>query len=205
MSRTKKPWNKKREDKQRKKNQKLPRHYFLIVCEGKKTEPNYFNAFPVPKGVVTIEVLGIGYVTESLVNKAVEFKEKKSYDQVWSVFDRDDHPLQGYNKAFTIARENNIKIAYSNQSFELWYLLHYIYIHSSIHRKDCIKNLENHLKCKYEKKADNLYEILKPMQDQAIKHAQRLLKEYNPRNARHENPSTTVHHLVEELNKFIEE
>lgn len=32
---------------------------FLIVCEGDKTEPNYFRCFRVPKDV--IDVRGFGY------------------------------------------------------------------------------------------------------------------------------------------------
>ena len=28
---------------------------FLVVCEGEKTEPNYFRSFRVPKNVVTFE------------------------------------------------------------------------------------------------------------------------------------------------------
>ncbi|MDL5046865.1 RloB domain-containing protein, partial [Oscillatoria amoena NRMC-F 0135] len=33
---------------------------FLIVCEGEKTEPNYFRSFRVPRNVVEIDVKGVG-------------------------------------------------------------------------------------------------------------------------------------------------
>lgn len=36
---------------------------FLIVCEGEKTEPNYFEGFKVPREIIKIE--GIGYNTNS--------------------------------------------------------------------------------------------------------------------------------------------
>jgi len=50
------------------------RQRFLIVCEGEKTEPNYFNSFRVPKAVV--EVVGVGMNTVDLVRKALDLKQK---------------------------------------------------------------------------------------------------------------------------------
>ncbi|WP_414520895.1 AAA family ATPase, partial [Umezakia ovalisporum] len=34
------------------------RKKFLIVCEGKETEPNYFKSFPVPKDVIDVQGFG---------------------------------------------------------------------------------------------------------------------------------------------------
>lgn len=42
-----------------------PKQSFLIVCEGTRTEPNYFKAFRVRSA--TVEVKGSGYNTRSLV------------------------------------------------------------------------------------------------------------------------------------------
>ena len=47
---------------------------FLIVCEGEKTEPNYFQSFRVPKDV--IDVRGFGFNTTALVEKALELKNR---------------------------------------------------------------------------------------------------------------------------------
>src|SRR5207245_7644192 len=71
----------------------IPR--FLIVCEGERTEPNYFGSFRVPRDVVAIEVRGTGYNTVRLVRKAIQLKREdseNSYEQVWCVFDRDSFP-----------------------------------------------------------------------------------------------------------------
>ena len=46
----------------------LPKQTFLIICEGKKTEPNYFDAFKVKSAKIIIE--GTGCNTVSLVNEA---------------------------------------------------------------------------------------------------------------------------------------
>ena len=48
---------------------------FLIVCEGEKTEPNYFRKFPEnPEVYDRIDVHGTGYNTISLVNEAIKLK-----------------------------------------------------------------------------------------------------------------------------------
>ena len=39
-------------------NTRVPLQRFLIVCEGKKTEPAYFDGFRVPS--VTIKIFGLG-------------------------------------------------------------------------------------------------------------------------------------------------
>ena len=47
---------------------------FLIVCEGEKTEPNYFKAFPkkIGKLIYDIEFEGGGISTLGVVEKAIE-------------------------------------------------------------------------------------------------------------------------------------
>jgi hypothetical protein len=57
---------------------------------------------------------------------------------------------------------------------------------------------------KYKKKSYDMYEDLIDKQSDAIKHAEKLLDEYPIRNPEKDNPSTTVHMLVQELNKYIE-
>src|SRR5437867_9967969 len=87
----------------------LPR--FLIVCEGEKTEPNYFKSFRVP-GVV-LKVLGIGQNTIRLVREAIKRKREGDYDQIWCVFDRNSVPPQHFNDAIDLAEREGIKVAYS--------------------------------------------------------------------------------------------
>lgn len=111
----------------RRKNFREIRKNFLIVCEGEKTEPNYFEKFRVPKKI--FDVVGIGANTASLVEKAIDLRGKSivSYDEVWCVFDRDSFPAQNFNNALSLAKNNNINVAYSNEAFEIWYLLHFHY------------------------------------------------------------------------------
>ncbi len=66
--------------------------YFLIVCEGEKTEPNYFRSFPKKAGkiVFDIQFKGGGINTLKVVEKAIEIRDNSTqkYDRVWAVFDR---------------------------------------------------------------------------------------------------------------------
>src|SRR5947209_5388606 len=88
----------------RKVNVRDPIPRFLIVCEGERTEPNYFRSFRVPRDVVTVEVQGTGYNTLRLVQEAIRLRSKGEYDQVWCVFDRDSFPPEHFNEAINLAR-----------------------------------------------------------------------------------------------------
>src|SRR4028119_527810 len=178
---------------------------FLIVCEGSKTEPNYFRSFRVPRDVV--EVHGLGEDPSTLVRSATDLKNKDGddYDQIWCVFDRDSWTLENFNNAISSATSQGFKVAYSNESFELWYILHFEYLNTGIPRKDYIHKLSLLLVGqKYQKNSETIYDELLARQPIAIRNAENLLKEYNPPVAANDNPSTTVHLLVQELNRFIQ-
>ena len=127
--------NKKRHLKQLKLNRKSPpilerkiptkieKPTILIVCEGKNTEPSYFNQFKL--STATIKCKGIGFNTVSLVDRTIEFKKETKYDQVWCVFDKDGFTDEKFKKAIDKAENNEIKTAYSNQAFEYWLMLHF--------------------------------------------------------------------------------
>lgn len=185
----------------RKVNTREIRQRFLIVCEGKETEPNYFRSFRVP-GVV-IEIQGVGKNPTSLVEKAKDLRNQEEYDQVWCVFDRNSWTENDFNSAIKNAQKAKIKVAYSNESFELWYILHFQFLDNGISRKDYCKKLTSLIGYTYQKNSDVIYDKLIDRQHTAIKNADNLLKQYNPLNPARDNPSTTVHLLVKELNRFI--
>jgi hypothetical protein len=178
----------------------------LIVCEGKKTEPNYFNDFPVPKQIR--EIHGLGMDPLRLVQEARAFQQQyrreRGYDygQVWCVFDRDEVPLERFRQALKLAEENGFHLAYSNPAFELWYLLHFRYSDRPMTRYECQSELEAWLNSPYQKHR-KLYSTIQVNQPDAIKHAMRLLAQYNPCDPANDNPSTTVHLLVQELNRHL--
>ena len=176
------------------------RQRFLIVCEGEKTEPNYFNGFRVPKAVV--KVVGTGENTIWVVEKAIKRMAEDDYDQVWCVFDRDIFPEENFNAALRLAEQHDIKVAYSNEAFELWYVLHFNYHQSKTARHLYIEKLNDLLGVAYEKNLPDMYERLENRQETAIRNAEKLLGNYDPPDPARDNPSTTVHLLVQELNRF---
>lgn len=122
-----------------KREQKVIRCSVLIVCEGTKTEPNYFEAFAEKQqGVIVydIEVKGLGRGTKDVVEKAIDLKNKNNYDRVWAVFDRDEFPAKDFNEAIAMGQKNSIEVAWSNEAFELWYLYHFQNVITGVSRKD---------------------------------------------------------------------
>ncbi len=144
---------------QTKKKSKVLVAYFLIVCEGEKTEPNYFRAFPKQAGkiVYDIEFDGGGISTLKVVEKAIELRNASTqkYDRVWAVFDRDSFKSASFNSAILKAKANNIECAWSNEAFELWYLLHFHKRVTAMERGEYKKAIEvaiNNKKKRSEKK-----------------------------------------------------
>jgi hypothetical protein len=173
------------------------RQRFLIVCEGEKTEPQYFERFRVPGIVVEVDPLGMD--TVRVVQRAIELCIEGDYDQTWCVFDKDDFPKKNFNEAIALARRNGIHVAYSNQSFELWYVLHFDYMHNAITRDQYMDILDDRLGHEYKKKSPEIYDELLDRQMIAIRNAKKLLNDYHPNRPADDDPSTTVHLLVEQL------
>lgn len=173
---------------------------FLIVCEGAKTEPLYFKSFKVR--TANIQIIGAGDNTVSLVNKTIELKREDDYDQVWCVFDRDSFPNGEFNKAIELANSNGIRAAYSNESFELWFLLHFCYLDTALTRHQYNERLSRYLGKKYSKNDPLIFEQFLDLEKTALKNAEKLYNSYeyhtNPENNK---PSTTVHFLVDQLRK----
>ena len=188
-----------------------PGERFLIVCEGEKTEPYYFENFHLP-GLINVDAQGYGVSPPKLVERALALRRQSSrrrgrdtYDQVWCVFDKDDWNERDFDSAIRRAESQGLRVAYSNQAFEIWYLLHFHFYNSPMHRKDYENKLSELLDCPYDKSSPGMYGRLRFQQETAIKNARRLLALYpNPQPAV-DNPSTTVHILVEELNRFLPE
>ena len=182
---------------------------FLIVCEGEKTEPDYFKAFRMT--AATVKAVGQAMNTMTLVSKAISIREadqkrKKVYDQCWVVFDKDDFPAKDFNQAIQFAEKNGFRVAYSNQAFEYWFLLHYNLYTGAIHRsqyKDMLTKLTGMPYSKSEGYGAVMYNLLLSRQQQAINNAETVLAEISHGNPAEEESSTTVQRLVMELNKFL--
>lgn len=207
-------FQKKKLERTRKKKKKPVLPYILIVCEGKKTEPNYFESYKnICKQEINIQIYGEGKNTTSLVKASINIRnkiqrdDKIKFDQVWCVFDKDDFKDDIYNGAFELCRNSNILPAYSNESFEIWYLLHFNFYNTGMKRDDAFDKLDKILQerygKRYEKNMKGMYELIEVYQGEAIKRANMLEKMCEREHElHHQNPSTSVHKLIIELNKY---
>jgi len=196
--------------------QKEEKQKILIVCEGENTEPSYFNKFKL--STATIKSVGEGYNTLTLVDRAKQLSEEDDYDQVWCVFDKDDFPNENFNNAIFKAEGMGFKVAYSNQAFEYWLILHFEdHQGASMHRNQYCKKINKYLKefkiaydCDSKKISDDFFEVLiskiegqdQSRQDLAFKRAERNLKNFDNKNPAKEESSTKVHLLIEEIEKY---
>jgi hypothetical protein len=125
-----------RDDLRRRPASREPRRRILVVCEGEVTEPKYFRGLRRKHNpALEIEIDEQHGTPKTLVARAARRKKEAAreatrqrdaflaYDEVWCVFDVDDHPLLADAKQQ--ARDNGISLAISNPCFELWALLHF--------------------------------------------------------------------------------
>ncbi len=218
----KKPWAIRQQIEKRPVRDLSIRNLFRIYCEGENTEPEYFKSFPV-NTETKVEAIGLARSKTSLVEKTIEILTREQmligmseYDedrQLWVVFDYDKRAdvdeAKDFNNAIELAIRNNIKVAYSNDSFELWFVLHYQYQTSAITRNEYYNILSKRLGIDYEEDgkskdfAQSLYYILLDKEQVAIQNAKRLHESKKSDTYSNQNPCTTVYLLVEELNKCI--
>lgn len=193
---------------------------FLIICEGMNTEPLYFKAFPL--GNAKVDSYGLGRSKTALVENVIQnvVSDRSNADkEIWVVFDFDIKPDQveqqkeDYNRAIELAGNKGIKVAYSNDSFELWFLLHYQHLELKWTRHQYSEKLGELWACNYEKEGKKgefcrkIYQKLldDPRSDQnkAISRASRMLGEQQELPFADRNPCTTVFELVKELNEYL--
>ncbi|TAG00530.1 MAG: RloB domain-containing protein [Cytophagia bacterium] len=173
---------------------------------------------------IKIKVIGVGRNTISLIEQTEKIVKKEDYDQVWCVFDHDPKPdipiqSQNFNNAIQKAKSLGYKVAYSNQAFEYWLILHFKDEQgtpmSRAHYYDEINKYINLSDDKYENNKKISKEMFirlqeidentqKTRQNLAIQRAKRIMKYWEEIDIEHSNPakeesSTTVYQLVEEL------
>lgn len=200
----------------RSKPTKEKKQTILIVCEGGNTEPSYFKQFKLSTAV--IETVGEGYNTITLIDRAIQLAQEADYDQIWCVFDKDDFPSANFNNAVFKAQAKGFKVAYSNQAFEYWLILHFEdHQGGAMHRNLYAQKLKAYLQAFgviYDSDSkivsEAFFEVLQSKiavtndirQNIACKRAERNLEHHNHSNPAQAESSTTVHQLVREIEKY---
>jgi len=181
---------------------------FLIICQGENTEPVYFKSFRlISADVRTISYPHHGNVL-SFVREAIRFKELNAvYDNYWLVIDKDDNTNTDFNRSIVLAGDAGFNIAYSIQAFEFWFILHFNCHIGPMPRETYSERLSRYLGFEYNKERATclrICEALKSRQAQAIRNAEIVYERIGDHsNIATEESSTTVHELVNSLNRFV--
>jgi len=239
------PWDIKSEDTRQ--ADSLPN--FIIFCEDEVSEPIYFKYFET--SLIKVNPIKNQKSKTDNVLKAIchckdhelmECKDGSFYlqsenTQIWCVFDRDFEDTApkillgntSFDESIKTALSNGFKVAWSNDAFELWVLLHFEDIDLSNERyqnretyydrlTEIFKSLPNpnedlikaikHLTFNYKqdlKKENNFRNIVRNeivgKTKDAIKRAKDIEAHHSTlKKPNHEkSPCTLIHHLVEEL------
>ena len=192
-----------------------PQATVLIVCEGAKSEPNYFRSLCRALRLTSVTVVGegCGNAPKSVVDFAVKKRKEvkkwskhgscADYDAIWCVMDVE---AEGKNPslrpALNRAKDHKLKTVLSNPCFEYWILLHFQ--ESGRPFRNC-KQVGHKLKevlPNYEKGQD-CFKLLEATRAEAMVRAKLIRKNsIHPRIKR--NPSTEVDLLVAELLKMAD-
>ena len=182
-----------------------------VYTEG-KTEKTYLSKLRTRSGKRTkVKVTQINKNKLEFIKKIIatrddnegnnNFKEK---DVIWAVMDIDMEGRESRNKlkqAFELAKKEGIELAYSNNSFEIWPLLHFedVKINQKMGNKDLEDKLQKHLDGKYKKDGSLVFDFLENKDyEQASSRAEQLLGRHTKNNTDpiKANPSTTIHKLI---------
>ena len=210
-----KGWMKKRRDKPI----RIQPEYHLIVTEGTSTEPQYFRAVrdiinQQYRDRVQLDIYGEGQNTLSLFDRARSYVQRSSnvYKHVWIVYDTDDFPQDNINRTAELCAqsstgETKYHAIWSNQCIELWFLLHFSYFQSDIHRKEYWPKLSECMTMygygTYSKGREDMYSILEPYMDIAIRNARKLDVINRGRTPAMSAPGTKVYELIERLKPYL--
>jgi hypothetical protein len=180
----------------------------LLVCEGKKTEPYYFEGLRIHYALNSVNISirpADGSDPVSIVQFALRHIDE--FDRGYCVFDRDEHA--NFDTALTMLRESQpgqtgkLTAIPSFPCFEIWPLLHFRYSTAEIYRVGrqspgdvAVRELSKFIPG-YTKGHSGVFRILLPTLPVGMRNAAQLERD-NIR-TRSNNPGTKLHRLVHYL------
>ena len=191
-----------------------PHDRVLIVCEGQRTEPSYFQDIVdrYRLSIANIKVIGSGADPRTVVREAKKERNRErrrgeKFDRVYCVFDRDEHAT--FQAACDEARASRLCLTRSWPCFEFWLRLHFEFSRQPYGRSggrspagNCLEDVRNFLP-HYAKAAGGVFFDLEDRLEEAKARAARALNDARTTGAF--NPSTEVHELVEYLQSLKSE
>lgn len=200
---------------------------WLIVCEGEKTEPNYFeeaikeiNEKQDKDHKFNVRVEGKGMNTISLVKSADELQniiDKYSrktikYEKTFVVFDKDSFTATAFNNAAKMCERRGYIALWSNEAIEYWFLLHFHCIVVDMSREDYSNKISEYFKKKglnyeYKKNDKKIYSNLCKYGslENARNNAKKVHKEHENDTPTKSASCTTVYRFFDEIDKKLKE
>lgn len=191
---------------------------WLVVCEGIKTEPNYFekaveeiNKLIDDEYKLKVKVEGKGMNTKSLV-KATELQVEIDrysasvvpYGKIFVVFDKDSFNSKNFDEAVKMCDDNGYIPLWSNQAIEFWFLLHFHYICSKMDRNEYANKMNEYFKkkgldYKYKKNDEKIYNLL--CEYGSLNSARKYAKKINDE---HQNEKPSLSESCTQVYKFFD-
>ncbi len=195
------------EDFQRPGGFRRQRGRLFIVCEGKETEPLYFEAAwkerqkrnQLDPAIIVKPGKARTYPT-AVVERAIALKADNDWDadldQIWAVFDTEQvgtHP--DLKRAMQLAIDNQVNLAISNPAVEYWFLLHFENTNRPFQNADQLCDaLRRHIPGY--NKSKPVYLLLRDQMEDALQRAKGFRDQSSENWEDLPNPSTGIDQLV---------
>ena len=156
----------------------------LIVCEGRETEPNYFDQFKREECVrkrFKIDVKpGKGGSRQQVAQTAVDRARRANvdYDEVWCIMDVESpEGLDDMREAVLLLEAHDMRPVLSNPAFEVWLLAHFERTGTGFLNGGAVvarlnKCWQQQFRRDYDKANEQIYRQLLPLMERAIANAE---------------------------------
>lgn len=180
----------------------------LVFVEGRRTEDDYLTywrrlhrrdvAVTIADQQGTPKTLVAAAVAEQRASaKDARNRRGVAWDEIWCVFDVDEHPA--LHEAIEQARANGIGLAISNPCVELWFVLHFEDQTAYIDRRHAQSRSKDLLGCD-KALTDDALELLADRYDDAVARAVALDRKHEGDGSPPgHNPSSQIWRLVERI------
>ena len=196
----------------RKSKELIIRNVIKIYFNSLETEYNYFKE--IKDKLENFKIIDLKLEIEKAQSKGgkspLELLEysvlnKNEKEETWIVFDKDDFEI---DSVITKANKCNIKPAFSNPCFELWFLNHFDYRETFLYTKECLKLTKEKFKKELKKeyvKNEKWFKILEKKTETAVRNSKKQHKEIEKSifSPSRQNPCTLIYILVEKLLKVL--
>lgn len=196
----------------RKSKELIIRNVIKIYFNSLETEYNYFKE--IKDKLENFKIIDLKLEIEKAQSKggksSLELLEysvlnKNEKEETWIVFDKDDFEI---DSVITKANKCNIKPAFSNPCFELWFLNYFDYRETFLSPKECLKLTKEKFKKELKKeyvKNEKWFKILEKKTETAVRNSKKQHKEIEKSifSPSRQNPCTLIYILVEKLLKVL--